>query len=123
MKSTGLSLREKLSYGIGATGKDMVCGLIFTYAMIYFTDVLQLSASFVGSLFFLAKFWDAVNDLGMGMTYTIMDIPYWSMLPNLSQDKREREKVSVIPRIFASVGGSLLVGGLGLQIMDFRLSD
>lgn len=168
-----LSWREKLSYGIGATGKDMVCGLIFTYAMIYFTDVLKLSASFVGGLFFFAKFWDAVNDLGMGiivdntrsrwgkfrpwlligtlinavvfvclftdwglkglplyifaavmyvlwgMTYTIMDIPYWSMLPNLSQDKREREKVSVIPRIFASVGGSLLVGGLGLQIMDY----
>lgn len=168
-----LTWREKISYGIGATGKDMVCGLIFTYAMIYFTDVLKLSASFVGSLFFLAKFWDAINDLGMGiivdntrsrwgkfrpwllvgtlvnavvfvclftdwgltgmplyifaavmyvlwgMTYTIMDIPYWSMLPNLSQDKREREKISVIPRIFASIGGALLVGGFGLQIMDY----
>ena len=151
----------------------MVCGLIFTYAMIYFTDVLQISASFVGSLFFFAKFWDAVNDLGMGvlvdntrtrwgkfrpwlaigtiinaivfvclftnwglsgtalyvfaavmyivwgMTYTIMDIPYWSMLPNLTDDAREREKISVIPRIFASIGGSLIVAGFGLQIMDF----
>ncbi|MBO5484714.1 MAG: melibiose:sodium transporter MelB [Lachnospiraceae bacterium] len=168
-----LKLREKLSYGLGALGKDMVCGLIFTYAMIYFTDVLKISASFVGSLFFFAKFWDAVNDLGMGMivdntrtrwgkfrpwlaigtlvnavvfvclftnwglsgtalyvfaavmyilwgmTYTIMDIPYWSMLPNLTDDKREREKLSVIPRIFASIGGSLIVGGFGLQIIDF----
>ena len=43
-----LSMREKISYGLGALGKDMVCGLIFTYAMIYFTDVLKISASFVG---------------------------------------------------------------------------
>ena len=165
--------KEKLSYGFGALGKDMVCGLIFTFAMIYFTDVLKISAGFVGSLFFFAKFWDAVNDLGMGiivdntrtkwgkfrpwlligtivnavvfvclftnwglsgtslyvfaavmyvlcgMTYTIMDIPYWSMLPNFTKDKREREKLSVIPRIFASIGGSLIVGGFGLQIIEF----
>ncbi len=123
--------------------------------------------------FFLAKFWDAVNDLGMGMivdntstkwgkfrpwlaigtiinavvlvclftnwdlsgiplyifasimyvvwgmTYTIMDIPYWSMLPNLTSDPQERDRIAVIPRIFASIGGSLLIGGFGLQIMDF----
>ncbi len=168
-----LSAREKYSYGIGALGKDMICGVIFTYAMVYFTDVLKISAAFVGTLFFFAKFWDAVNDLGMGMvvdntktrwgkfrpwlavgtlinavvfaclftdwglsgtalyvfaavmyvlwgmTYTIMDIPYWSMLPNLTSDKSERDRVAVIPRIFASVGGSLIVGGCGLQIMDF----
>ena len=168
-----VSRKEKYSYGFGALGKDMICGLIFTYCMIYFTDVLKLSASFVGTLFFFAKFWDAVNDLGMGMivdntstkwgkfrpwlaigtivnavvfvclftnfglsgtalyifaavmyvlwgmTYTIMDIPYWSMLPNLTRDPAERDKLSVIPRIFASIGGSLLVGGFGLQIMDF----
>ncbi len=173
MMNDQLSFKEKYSYGIGAIGKDMCCGIIFTYCMLYFTDVLKLSAAFVGTLFFLAKFWDAVNDLGMGMvvdnthtrwgkfrpwlaigtiinaivlvclftdwglsgtslyifatvmyilwgmTYTIMDIPYWSMLPNLTSDPKERDKVAVIPRIFASIGGSLLVGGFGLQIMDF----
>lgn len=173
MNRMKLSAREKYSYGIGALGKDMICGVIFTYAMVYFTDVLKISAAFVGTLFFFAKFWDAVNDLGMGMvvdntktrwgkfrpwlavgtlinavvfaclftdwglsgtalyvfaavmyvlwgmTYTIMDIPYWSMLPNLTSDKSERDRVAVIPRIFASVGGSLIVGGCGLQIMDF----
>ena len=37
-----------------------------------------------------------------GMTYTVMDIPYWSMLPSLSSTQKERESMSVIPRIFAS---------------------
>lgn len=173
MNNEKLSFKEKYSYGLGALGKDMCCGIIFTYCMLYFTDVLKISAAFVGTLFFLAKFWDAINDLGMGMlvdntrtrwgkfrpwlaigtiinavvlvclftnwgltgtplyifaaimyiiwgmTYTIMDIPYWSMLPNLTSNPKERDRIAVIPRIFASIGGSLLVGGFGLQIIDF----
>lgn len=51
-----------------------------------------------------------------GMTYTIMDIPYWSMIPSLSKDKEEREKISVIPRIFASTAW-LVMGAFGLTIV------
>ncbi len=53
-----------------------------------------------------------------GMTYTIMDVPYWSWLPNLSKDPREREKISVIPRIFASLGG-FIICTFGLNFIDF----
>ena len=28
-----------------------------------------------------------------GLTYTIMDIPYWSMIPALSNSRQEREKL------------------------------
>ena len=51
------------------------------------------------------------------MTYTIMDIPYWSIIPNLTSDPEEREKVSVLPRIFASIGQSLIIAGFGVQII------
>lgn len=51
-----------------------------------------------------------------GMTYTVMDIPYWSMIPSLTKDKAEREKVAVIPRIFASIGG-LTIGTFGLTFV------
>ncbi len=152
MRTGKLSFREKYSYGIGALGKDLAYAIVATYLMFYFTDVVGLNPAYVGTLFLVARLWDAVNDpmMGMivdntrtkwgkfrpwimigtivnavvivfmfrkpdlegtalyayysimyilwGMTYTIMDIPYWSMLPSLSNDKEEREKIAVIPR-------------------------
>ena len=54
MNSDKLSFKEKYSYGIGAIGKDMCCGIIFTYCMLYFTDVLKLSAAFTRSKYLLS---------------------------------------------------------------------
>src|SRR5699024_3208350 len=51
-----------------------------------------------------------------GMTYTMMDVPYWSWLPNLTNNPTEREEVSIIPRVFASLA-NLLVGTLGLSLV------
>ena len=42
--------------------------------------------------------------LSWGITYTMHDISYWSMLPTLSQDPREKEKIGSIARICASIG-------------------
>ena len=52
-----------------------------------------------------------------GMTYTVMDIPYWSMLPSLSSTQKERESMSVIPRIFAS-SAWLLMGAFGIALRN-----
>ena len=59
--------KAKYSFGIGAFGKDLVVGLTGTFLMFYFTDVLGVAASFVGTLFFVARIWDAINDPVMGM--------------------------------------------------------
>ena len=172
-----LTFREKYSYGIGAFGKDLVYAFVATYLMMFFTDEVGISSVFVGGLFFLSRFWDAINDPIMGsivdntntkwgkfrpwiligtlinavvliflfinptkflsgkmvyvycsivymlwgMSYTIMDIPYWSMIPSFTSDAKERDKMSVIPRIFATIGGStvntfglMLIGILGV---------
>lgn len=39
-----------------------------------------------------------------GMTNTLVDIPYWSMVPALTSDPQERNIVSAIPRFFSGAG-------------------
>lgn len=39
-----------------------------------------------------------------GVTYTMMDIPYWSMIPAFTQGGRERENLSTLARSCAGVG-------------------
>lgn len=39
-----------------------------------------------------------------GITYTLMDIPFWSMIPAITSTGKERENLSVIGRSCASVG-------------------
>ncbi|MEO0890406.1 MAG: melibiose:sodium transporter MelB, partial [Pseudomonadota bacterium] len=51
-----------------------------------------------------------------GLTYTIMDIPYWSMIPALSSSRQEREKLVVWPRLFASLAW-FITGTYGLHIV------
>ncbi|CAM2936677.1 melibiose:sodium transporter MelB [Vibrio mytili] len=51
-----------------------------------------------------------------GLTYTIMDIPYWSMIPALSSSREEREKLVVWPRLFASFAW-FITGTYGLHIV------
>ncbi len=165
--------KVKYAFSLGAFGKDLIYGMASVFLMIYFTDVLKISPFFVGPMFFVARLWDAFNDLVMGMAvdntrskygkffpwlalaiplnivvfyvmftdfhlnglslcvfatvlytlwgmcYTIMDVPYWSLVPNLTSDPKERNKISVLPAVFASVSKSLIVGGLGFQIIKW----
>ncbi|MPW31807.1 melibiose:sodium transporter MelB [Agarivorans sp. B2Z047] len=173
--SVQITLQTKLSYGLGALGKDFACAPIYIFLMFYFTDVAGLSAAFVGTIFLAARIVDAVSDPMMGvivdntrskfgkfrpwivigtllnavvlvglfsthmfegttlyiyaaaayilwgLTYTIMDIPYWSMIPALSSSRQEREKLVVWPRLFASLAW-FVTGTYGLHIVG-KLGD
>ena len=55
-----------------------------------------------------------------GVTYTMMDIPYWSMIPAVTRTPADRENLSMVGRTCAGVGSALiamftmlLVGALG----------
>lgn len=169
-----ISFKEKLSFGIGAYGKDLVYGIVATFLMVFYTDVVGVSPVFIGGLFLVARIWDAFNDPMMGwivdntktkygkfrpwilggtvinsivlvllytnpstflqgtmvyvwcavtyvlwgMTYTLMDVPYWSMIPSFSNDSKVRDTMSVIPRLFAMFGGQT-IGTFGLMIVAF----
>ncbi len=43
-----------------------------------------------------------------GLTYTMMDIPYWSMIPAFTQSGKEREGLSALARSCAGVGSAVI---------------
>lgn len=51
--------------------------------------------------------WYAVFYLLWGMTFTINDISFWSMLPSMSSDEQERAKVTSLVLIFSYLGSFL----------------
>ena len=46
-----------------------------------------------------------------GVTYTMMDIPFWSMIPAVTNTMQERESLSVVGRTCAGVGNALITIG------------
>ena len=158
-----LGFKEKLSYGLGAVGKDLVYMLSASYVLYYFQDVLGVSAIAMGVILLAARVFDAFNDpimgiivaktktrwgkfrpwlmigtltnaailflmfacpptlspsglvayaaityLLWGVTYTMMDIPYWSMIPAFTKSGKEREGLTTLARSCAGVGSALI---------------
>ncbi|MCI8482962.1 MAG: sugar:sodium symporter [Lachnospiraceae bacterium] len=158
-----LSGKEKVSYGLGAVGKDMVYMLSASYILYYYQDILGVNAIAMGIILMAARVFDAFNDPIMGVvvaktrtrwgkfrpwlligtllngvilylmfaappgldgqgitayaaityilwgvTYTMMDIPYWSMIPAFTEGGKERESLSTLARSCAGVGSALI---------------
>lgn len=43
-----------------------------------------------------------------GVTYTMMDIPYWSLIPAVTKEPKEREAISVVGRTCAGIGNAIV---------------
>ena len=50
----------------------------------------------------------AVTYILWGVTYTMMDIPYWSMIPAFTESGKERENLSAMARSCAGVGSAIV---------------
>ncbi|WP_026523668.1 MULTISPECIES: glycoside-pentoside-hexuronide (GPH):cation symporter [unclassified Butyrivibrio] len=153
----------KVSYGLGAVGKDMVYMLSASWVLYYFQDILGVSAAAMGVILMVARVFDAFNDPIMGaivgktktkwgkfrpwlligtitnaivlylmfsapptmsgsglvtyaavtyilwgVTYTMMDIPYWSMIPAFTEGGKEREGLTTLARSCAGVGSAII---------------
>lgn len=57
-----LSLKSKLAYGAGDMASSLVFGVFSMFIMFYYTDVVGIAAGTVGTIFFAARIWDAIND-------------------------------------------------------------
>lgn len=51
-----------------------------------------------------------------GVTYTMMDIPYWSMIPAVTDNAKDRESMSVVGRTCAGVGNALITIGTVMAV-------
>ena len=62
-----LPLKSKISYALGAVGKDMVYMLSASYVLYYFQDLLGVNAIAMGIILMAARVFDAFNDPIMGV--------------------------------------------------------
>ena len=58
--------RDKIGYLCGDLGTCFILGLVNSFLMIYYTNVLGISGVIVGSLYFVTKLFDAFVDVGVG---------------------------------------------------------
>ncbi|SFP92548.1 melibiose permease [Butyrivibrio proteoclasticus] len=72
----------------------------------------------------------AVTYIVWGVTYTMMDIPYWSMIPAFTEGGKEREGLTTLARSCAGVGSAVItiitvmsVSALGKTFGPAGISD
>jgi len=66
MDNTKLSVREKIGYGMGDAGCNMIGGAIMLFLNYFYTDVFGLAPALVGILLLSVRVIDAVTDPIMG---------------------------------------------------------
>lgn len=72
--------------------------------ILFFTDLGLTGPSYIISFTLIYLVWDFI--------YGANDIAYWSMLPSLTMDQKERENTGSFARICASVGMFIVVIGI-----------
>lgn len=93
----------------------VVCGTVGSVALIIlFTNMGGLNKS--NPLLYLIIF--GIIYIIMDIFYSFKDIGFWSMIPALTFDSREREKTATFARIGSTIGGNL-VGAVVMPIVLF----
>ena len=160
---------NRVFFGLGTVGRDMLYAMVSMYLIYYLTEVLDLpdrTMWWMTLIFTVMRVFDALNDPFMGMIvdntrgrfgkykpnialgallgavfmvllfvdlglrgaaylaffalcylgwdifFGINDIAYWSMLPALSLEQKQREKTGAFARICANIGMYVVVVGI-----------
>jgi sugar (glycoside-pentoside-hexuronide) transporter len=161
-RDTLLSIQSKWAYGTGDFGLNLFWSLTTFFLMYFYTDVYGISPVQAGTIYFIARLWDAISDPMMGYIadknhsrwgkfrpyllfgsvplaltaiaafstpslgsvgkfywalssyialstlYTLVSLPYSSLLASMSQNTIERSSLAGIRMVFAA-SGTLLV--------------
>ncbi len=67
MDQTVVSTKEKLAYGFGCFGQNMLYNLMANFLLFFYTDIFGILPFAAGTILLVARLWDAINDPLMGM--------------------------------------------------------
>lgn len=62
MENKGTYLKERVSYGLGDVASNLIFVTVSSYLAYFYTDIFGISAAAVGTLFLIARAFDAIND-------------------------------------------------------------
>ncbi len=65
-KKDKMDVGSAIAYSIGFGGTNVVWYMINNYLMLFYTDVVSLSAGVISTILLIARIWDAINDPMMG---------------------------------------------------------
>lgn len=81
----------------------LLIGTVTNAVMLYLMFSIPPTMNASGMLLYAS-----VTYILWGVTYTMMDIPYWSMVPAFTESGKERESLSAFARSCAGVGSALI---------------
>lgn len=58
--------KERNMFLVGLYGQNVIYNIISVGLMVYFTDAVKIPGAIVGTIMFIARLWDAINDYIMG---------------------------------------------------------
>ena len=167
-----ITLKEKIGYGLGDAASSMFWKIFGMYSLFFYTDVFGITAAAAGTMFLIARLWDSLTDLLVGimsdrtrtrwgkyrpyliwfafpfavmgvitfytpdfgqtgklvyayitysmmmLVYTLVNVPYASLLAVISSDPRDRNTLSSYRMSFAFIG-SFVTFMLLQPLIDF----
>lgn len=72
---------EKFAYSMGAFGQNFAYAIMSAYLMIFYTDSFGMAAAAVGTLFLVARIWDAVLDPVIGLLVDRLNLKWGKFRP------------------------------------------
>lgn len=64
--NTKVSVKEKICYGIGSGGGNIITQILGTFLTAYYTDSVGIAAAAVGTMMLVARLLDGISDVMMG---------------------------------------------------------
>lgn len=62
-----ISWKEKISYGIGSGGGNIITQVVGAFLIAYYTDTVGIAAASIGTMMLLTRLFDGVSDVLMGV--------------------------------------------------------